>query len=368
MLAVAKLAYIPSFALNGNASVRSWNQEKATQTYSLPIEASWYVPLFGDITATKRAQQAILAQSEDYQRAIQSGLIAQIANAYYTLLMLDKQLAITKNTEQLTKQTYEMMQQQKKYAFADESSVQSAKANYYSVLASIPELERQILTTENALSLLLAEAPHSIARGSLDSQKLPEKFSTGVGVQLLTNRPDVHAAEMNLANCFYNVEKARAAFYPAIRITGSAAWTNNGGSGIVNPGKLLASAVGSLVQPIFQNGTLTAQLKVAKSKQEQAYLAWQQSVLNAGGEVSNALALYQSSSKRSNLEIVQIESLQRNVEVAEKMFKMGQNGNYLNVISAQQSLLQAQLSKVANDFNKMQAVVNLYYALGGGSK
>ena len=244
----------------------------------------------------------------------------------------------------------------------------SAKANYYSVLASIPEIERQIREVENSLSLLLCEAPHQIKRGKLEDQSLPHKFSVGIPLQILSNRPDVHANEMALANCFYNVNKARSAFYPNITINGSAAWTNNSGGGIVNPSKILSTAVASLVQPIFYRGQLTAALKVAKAQQEQAFLTWQQSVLNAGSEVSNALALYQSSQKRSELEKIQIASLERNVEVAEKMFKMSTNGNYLNVISAQQALLHAQLSKVGDDFNKMQAVVNLYYALGGGDK
>ena len=200
------------------------------------------------------------------------------------------------------------------------------------------------------------------------SQSLPETFSVGVPVQVLSNRPDVHAAEMKLANCYYNVNRARAAFYPALTISGQAAWTNSGGMGIVNPGKLLAAAVASVTQPIFMRGQLTAQLRVAEAQQEQAFLAWQQSVLNAGSEVSNALMLYQSSTRRSALLAEQTASLERNVEVAEKMFKMSQNYNYLNIISAQQSLLQAQLSKVSNDFYRMQAVVNLYYALGGGQK
>ena len=237
-----------------------------------------------------------------------------------------------------------------------------------SVQASIPEIERQIRETENALSVLLCEAPHQIPRGKLDQQSLPESFSVGVPVQVLSNRPDVHAAEMKLANCYYNVNRARAAFYPALTISGQAAWTNSGGMGIVNPGKLLAAAVASVTQPIFARGQLTAQLRVAQAQQEQAFLAWQQSVLNAGSEVSNALMLYQSSTRRSALLAEQTASLERNVEVAEKMFKMSQNYNYLNIISAQQSLLQAQLSKVSNDFYRMQAVVNLYYALGGGQK
>ena len=259
-----------------------------------------------------------------------------------------------------------MMAAQKQYAGADESSVQSAKANYYSVKASIPELQRQIREAENSLSVLLGEAPHSIPRGKLENQSLPTKFSTGVPLQVLANRPDVHAKEMNLANCYYNVNQARAAFYPSINITGQAGWSNN--NGLVNPGKILASAIGSLTQPIFMRGQLTAQLKVAKAQQEAAFLAWKQSVIDAGSEVSNALMLYQTSTERVNLQNVQIASLQRNVEVAQKMFKMDSNYNYLNVISAQQSLLSAQLSNVADQFYKMQAVVNLYYALGGGQQ
>ena len=338
MLTAAKLSYLPSFTFAPTGTLRSWDFGKASQIYSLPVEASWSVDLFGSLTNAKRAQQAIYLQSQDYQRAVQCGIISGIANMYYTLLMLDKQLEITKNTETLTKQTYDMMVQQKQFAETDESAVMSA------------------------------EAPHQIKRGKLEDQSLPHKFSVGIPLQILSNRPDVHANEMALANCFYNVNKARSAFYPNITINGSAAWTNNSGGGIVNPGKILSTAVASLVQPIFYRGQLTAALKVAKAQQEQAFLTWQQSVLNAGSEVSNALALYQSSQKRSELEIIQIASLERNVEVAEKMFKMSTNGNYLNVISAQQALLHAQLSKVGDDFNKMQAVVNLYYALGGGDK
>jgi NodT family efflux transporter outer membrane factor (OMF) lipoprotein len=369
MLQAAKLAFYPSFVFAPSGTAALWNFDKGASSYSMPIEANWTVDLFGSLTNAKRAQQVALLQSQDYQRAVQSGIIANIANAYYTLLMLDKQMEITKNTEQLTKQTYDMMVQQKQYsAGVDESAVQSAKANYYSVLASIPELERQIRSTENSLSILLGEAPRHILRSKLENQSLPSNLSTGVGIQLLANRPDVHAKEMALANCFYQVNKARAAFYPSLTINGSAAWTNNSGAGIINPGKILASAVGSLVQPIFQKGQLKAQLKVTQAQEQSAFLAWQQSILTAGSEVSNALALYQSSWKRSELEKTQIESLQRNVDVAQKLFKMGSNYNYLNVISAQRSLLQAQLSQISDDFNKMQAVVNLYYALGGGSK
>ena len=368
MLTSARLAYLPSFTFSPTGTLSSWDKGKASLIYSLPVEASWQLDLFGSLTNAKRTQQMAYLQSQDYQRAVRCGLVSGVANVYYSLLMLDKQLEITKDMEELTKQTYDLMVRQKELSATDESAVMSAKANYYSVLASIPEIERQIREAENSLSLLLCEVPQTIQRGKLEDQRLPEKFSAGIPVQVLANRPDVHANEMALAQCFYNVNKARSAFYPNINVAGSAAWTNSSGAGIVNPGKLLATAVGSLVQPIFMKGQLVAQLKVAKAQQEQAFLTWQQSVLKAGSEVSNALVLYQSSAKRSDYEAVQIESLRRNVEVAEKMFKMSQNGNYLNVITAQQALLQAQLSKVADDFNKMQAVVNLYNALGGGDK
>ena len=184
---------------------------------------------------------------------------------------------------------------------------------------------------------------------------------------MLNNRPDVHYAEMNLAQCFYNVQTARSRFYPNITISASGAFTNNSGMGIVNPGKWLLSAVGSLVQPIFQRGQIVAGLKVAKMRYEQAYNTWQQSVLSAGSEVSNALVLYNSSDEKSRIESKQIATLRQNVEDT-KLLLLQSRSTYLEVITAQQSLLNVELSKVQDDFRKMQAVVNLYSALGGGVK
>lgn len=364
MLKVAKLAYVPSFVFSPNGALSSWDGAKTNKTYSLPIQASWTVDLFGSLLNAKRAQQMVLVQARDYQRAVRTSIISGVANCYYTLLMLDEQLRITKETEALTEQTWKTMQHMKEYYGYNEGSVLSAKANYLSVKASIPEIERQIRETENSLSLLLAQAPTRIDRGTFAGQSLPENLRTGVGIQVLANRPDVHAKEMALANCFYNVNKARSAFYPNITITGSAAWTNSSGMGIVNPGKMLLNAVGSLVQPIFQHGQLIAGLRVAKSQQEQAYIAWQQSILNAGSEVSNALKLYETSAKLSEIEAERVETLQSNVEAVTAL--MANGSTYLEVITAQQALLASKLQKVVDDFNKMQAVVNLYYALGGG--
>ena len=364
-LTAAKLAFVPSFTFTPQGTISSWDGSKATKTYSLPINASWSIDLFGNLLNQKRSAQMALLATKDYQLVVKTNLIANIANAYYTLLMLDKQLEIVDNMTQLTKDTWDMMKLQKELNNAKETSVQSAEANYYSVLAQAADLKRQIRETENSLSLLLGQQAQTIARGKIENQSLPTEFSTGIGIQMLNNRPDVHYAEMTLAQCFYDTQAARSKFYPNITISGSGAFTNSSGMGIVNPGKWLLNAIGSLVQPIFQNGQLVAQLKVAKATQEQAYNTWQNAVLAAGSEVSNALVLYNSSDEKSKLEAKQVESLTKNVEYTKDLFNMG-GSTYLEVITAQQSLLNAELSKVQDDFYKMQAVVNLYYALGGG--
>lgn len=364
-LTAAKLAFVPSFTFSPQGTISSWDGSKATKTYSLPINASWSIDLFGNLLNQKRSAQMALLATKDYQLVVKTNLIANIANAYYTLLMLDKQLEIVDNMTQLTKDTWDMMKLQKELNNAKETSVQSAEANYYSVLAQAADLKRQIRETENSLSLLLGQQAQTIARGKIENQSLPTEFSTGIAIQMLNNRPDVHYAEMTLAQCFYDTQAARSKFYPNITISGSGAFTNSSGMGIVNPGKWLLSAIGSLVQPIFQNGQLVAQLKVAKATQEQAYNTWQNAVLSAGSEVSNALVLYNSSDEKSKLEAKQVESLTKNVQYTKDLFNMG-GSTYLEVITAQQSLLNAELSKVQDDFYKMQAVVNLYYALGGG--
>lgn len=364
-LMVAKLAFVPSFTFSPQGTISSWDGNKAVKTYSLPISASWSVDLFGNLLSVKRSAQMSLLATKDYQLVVKTKIISNIANMYYTLLMLDREMEIVNNMSGLTKSTWDMMKLQKELGRTKETSVQSAESNYYSVLAQAADLKRQIRETENSLSLLLGEPAQAISRGSLASQSLPSSFSTGVGLQMLSNRPDVHYAEMSLAQCFYGVETARSKFYPSITISGTGAYTNNTGGGIVNPGKMLFNAIGGLVQPIFEHGQLIAGLKVAKLQQEQAYNTWQNAILSAGSEVSNALVLYNSSEEKAQFEQKQIESMTKNVTYTQDLFKMG-SSTYLEVISAQQTLLNAELSKVQDDFYKMQAVVNLYYALGGG--
>ena len=366
-LKAARLAFLPQFTFSPSGTIASWDGNAATKTYQLPIAASWNVDLFGNLLSQKRSAQVQLLASKDYRTAVQTNIVAGVANMYYTLLMLDRQLEILNDMQQLTKETWDMMKLQMELGRARSTSVQSAEANYYSVEAQTVEMKRQIRETENALSLVLGQPAQTISRGRLENQNLPSEFSTGVGIQLLANRADVHAAEMSLAQCFYGVETARSRFYPSLTISPSGTFTNSGGGGIVNPGKWLLSAVGSLVQPIFMRGQLTAGLRVAEAQYQQAFNTWQNAVLKAGAEVSDALVLYNSSDEKARLEAQQVEVLQKNVEHTKMLFKSS-SSSYLEVITAQQSLLNAQLSKVADEFYKMRAVVNLYNALGGGGK
>ena len=225
-------------------------------------------------------------------------------------------------------------------------------------------IKRQIRESENSLSLLLGEPAQTIARGKLDGQSLPENYAGGVGVQLLSNRPDVHANEMALASCFYGVQNARSRFYPSINITANAGWTN--GQGTSNPAKFLVQAVGSLTQPLFMKGQLKAGLRVAEDQYKQAYNTWQNSILTAGSEVSNALVAYNAAKESEELEQKRIDVLKKNVEDIELLYKQS-SSTYLEVITAQQNLLNAQVSQVQDQFTKLQSIVNLYYALGGGS-
>lgn len=364
-LKAAKLAFVPQFTFTPQGTITRFNSE-TTKSYTLPVNASWTVDLFGNLRSSKKAAQVGLLQMQDYKVAVQTQLVSNIANMYYTLEMLDRQLEIVNDMEKLTKETWDIMKLQKDAVRGVRSTaVQSAEANYYSVLTQKADLKRQLRETENALSLLLGEPAQGIERGKLGDHALPTNLSTGVDIQLLRNRADIHANEMALAQCFYGIESARSRFYPSLTINPTGGFSN--GNGIVNPGKWLASVVGSLVQPIFMNGQLTAGLRVAKVQYEQAYNTWQNSILTAGSEVSNALVLYNSSDEKGKIEAKRIDVLRQNVQDTRDLMASA-GSTYLEVITAQSSLLNAELSKVTDDFYKMQAVVNLYQALGGGAK
>lgn len=366
-LRVSRLAYLPSLALGPNGAISSYDGGKATKTYSLPVQASWQIGALGSLRNAKKQAEMTLLQTKAARQAAQTSIIAAVANLYYTLQMLDEQLRTSEETCVLwDKNVIAMEAMWKVGGLTNSAAVAQAKANLLQLRGNVATIKESIASAENALCVLLHEPPHAIERGTFRGSSLPATLSVGVPLQLLSGRPDVRQAEYNLAAAFYATNEARANFYPSLTISGSAGWTNSAGGYVVNPAKVLASAMASLTMPLFANGQLTANLKIKIANQEAACLAFEKQLLTAGQEVSDALSAYQTANEREELAQQQVEQLQVAVESTNALFTHGNSTSYIETLTAQQTLLSAQLSLISNRFDKVQAVVSLYQALGGG--
>lgn len=360
----ARLSYLPSVSLNPEGGVSRYDGS-ATKTYNLGASAAWEIDIFGKVTNAKRGARAALEGSRAYEQAVQTRLVATVANSYYTLLMLDEQLAVNERTLATWEKSVKVLEVLKQAGKSNDAAVLQARANRMTLESSVLALRQSIHETENALSVLLALPAGSIERGTLDGQRFPEEMSVGVPLQLLANRPDVRQAEYNLAQAFYAVNAARAAFYPSLTLSGSLGWTNNGGGAILNPGKWLLSAIGSLTQPLFNRGTNRANLKIAQTQQEEATLLFRQSLLDAGKEVNDALTAWQTALRQVEIAGSQVAILQEAVRKTELLMRHTPT-TYLEVLTAQQSLLAAELAEAQARFDEIQGVIELYHALGGG--
>lgn len=365
-LKTAKLAYVPTLNLGATGGASSF-QSTNTQTYALSASSSWEIDLFGKLRNAKRQSQAALEQSEAYKQAVQTDLIATIANSYYSLLMLDEQLRINEGTLTNWEESLRAMEALKKAGVINQNSVLQSQASVLSLQSSIVTTKQQIAALENTLSALLAIPSQEIERGVITEATFPSELVIGVPVQLLSNRPDVRVAEYNLEQAFYATNEARASLYPSISLSGSIGYTNSGGTGIVNPGDILYNAAASVLQPIFNGGALRGQLNIAKATQEQALLQFKQAVLDAGAEVNTALIAWQSAQERLVYDKQQIEVLQQAVANSELLMKHG-NINYLEVLTAQLTLLQTELSFASDKYAEIAGAIDLYRALGGGGK
>ena len=348
-LVSAKLAYLPSVQLDPQGTLSS------------------EIDIFGKLTNAKRSARAALEESDAYRQAVQTQLIATVADSYYTLLMLDEQERITSETVASWKDYVHSLYVLMQAGEADRATVSQAEASRASAEASLLSLQQQIAETENSLSSVLGEVSHRIQRGNLSNQRFPQRLSTGVPLELLSRRPDIRQAEAALKQAFYATNQARAAFYPSITLSGSAGWTNNGGAVVTNPGSWLLQAIGSLVQPIFNRGQNIANLKTAKAQQEEALLTFRQSLFDAGKEVNNALIQWQTARERIRLDEEQVKHLQTTVHDTELLMEYGTT-NYLQVLTARQSLLSARLDCASDCYQEIQGVINLYHALGGGAE
>lgn len=365
MLTAAKLSYLPSINLAPQGTATSMGGSNYVKAYQLPVSASWEIDLFGKILNTKRGQKVAYEQSKYAEQAVRLQIICGIANVYYSLLMLDRQVEITTETAAIYKENVRAMEAMKIAGMTTEAAVAQMRAASHQVEASLLDLKRQVRETENSLAVLLARTPQTVERGTLAEQVMPEELAAGVPMQLLENRPDVKMAEMTLAAAYYTTNSARAAFYPGLNITGLAGWTNGSGVTVVNPGEFMLQALASLAQPIFNNGKLIVNLKVSKAEEKIAQMNYQQTILEAGKEVSDALFLFDTQTKKLAEDRGQVEQLDKAVTYTNALFQSGE-ATYLELLTSQQNLLSAQLSEVADNFQRIQAVINLYSALGGG--
>lgn len=366
-LTAAKLAFLPSLTLSPQGTLTSTAGSKTVKTYELAVQASWEIDLFGNLRNAKKGTQATLLQQQAYQQAVRSELIAGIANTYYSLLMLDEQVAISQSTLEVWKEQVRTMEARMKVGEETENAVTQARASLYELEATHNDLLRQQRETENSLCTLLGMTSRSLERGTLDKQIFPETLPTGIPVRLLSRRPDIVQAKMTLANAYYTTNQARSAFYPNLNLSGSAGWTNALGQAVTNPGDWILSAVASLAQPLFNRGKLISNLRVSKDEEQIALLNYRQTLLDAGQEVNDALYATESAGRSLESHRKQCRELERTVQTSEALYRTG-NATYLELLTARQSLLNARLNVVTDSFTQCQAVINLYQALGGGAE
>lgn len=366
-LYAAKWAYAPSLNLTPQGGLSSVDGGKPSWTHNLGGAVSWDIDLFGSLLNAKRGAQATLLQQEAYRQAVRSQLIATIATSYFSLLMLDDQVAISAENIKIFQEQVRTMEAMLRTGKTTENAVTQARANLFGLEASYADLLRQQKETENSICSLLGQPSMPIVRGKLADQTVPEEIKVGIPLQLLSNRPDVYQAEMALASAYYTTNQARSAFYPSIKLSGSAGWTNSLGQAISNPAVWLISALGQLTMPIFNNGQLKANLKVSKADEQIALLNYRQALIDAGEEVNNALYAVEIAGQMYDKHMAQVKDLERTVTTSEMLYERS-TGTYLELLSARQSLLSAELNMVADQFTRLQSVVSLYQALGGGKE
>lgn len=359
VLMAARGAFLPGV----NAALKEQVSAPEGNAFSVNIGASWEADIFGKLRNSKHQAAAALEQSVAYRQAVQTQLVASIANMYYTLLMLDEQMSVSQRTYDNWKENIRTMEALKRAGKTNEAAVLQAKSNQLNVQASMIDLEQSIVETENAFCALLGIVPVTVRRGHLNEQNFPIELSAGLPSGLLSRRPDVKQAEMALAQAYYATNVAQASFYPQLSLSGTLGWNASGAS--VDPSEFFANLAASVLQPVFAKRSLKANLKKAKAQQEEAMYQFRQAVLDAGVEVNNALIQWQAAQERMEVDRSQVVHLKAAVWNTQLLMKHG-GATYIEVLTAQQTLLKAELAEASDKFAQIQGVINLYHALGGG--
>ncbi len=366
-LTAAKQAFFPSVFFGPSGSVGSYGGSAASWTYNVPLQVNWDIDAFGSIKSKKRKAEVQLVQAKVAEQAVKANIISQVAQQYSMLLLLDQQLGILLSTDSLWNISLETQKILWENGKSYSTAVDQMEASYLNVKTSVVDTRRNIRQVENAICRLLAITPQHIERSHLGSYALPRGFKTGVPAMLLQNRPDIKMADLAMAEAFYNTQDARAAFFPSISLQGLAGWTNSAGSVVVNPGKILLNAVASLTQPIYAQGKLKANLKINQLAQEDLMNQYVQTVIDAGSEVNEALADCQAAIEKRDYYSRQIEVLKSAYTGTHELMDNGK-ASYLEVLTAQETLLNAQLNEAINMYNGAQGIIALYIALGGATR
>lgn len=377
-LKAAKLAYLPSLFFSPQGMLSSFDGSKATKTYNLQLDLAMDLDLFGSITNKKRAAKAVLLQAQMSEEATRANLISSIAQLYFYLQLLDREMDILTETDHLWGASLETQKSLWENGKAFSTAVNQQEASWLNVKTQIVDIQRSIRSMENAICGLLAITPQHIERSrwysadqyhsSTEGQRMFDLqfLKIGLPAQMLELRPDIRLANYSMEEAFYNTQAARAAFFPSISLSGSAGWTNNAGI-VIDPGKLLLNAVASLTQPIFARGKLIANKKIAKLTEEDLQKKYVQTVINAGNDVNEAMADCMAARDKHGYYHRQVEVLHEAYDGTHELMDNGK-ASYLEVLTAQESLLSAQLSEATNMYNGALAVIALYIALGGGTK
>ena len=362
-LKAARLAFLPSLTVGAEGQLSDTKGQPTQKTYNFPVTMQWEIDLSGRLRGEKRAAVATYWSTAETERAVRLQLIAAVATHYYTLVMMDEQLAVTRENISNAQHIVDVMQALKEVGMQNEAAVSAARATWLNIAAQEKTLLQQIQTTENAIRVLVGKQLESIGRTVFGNAGVSMNDSATYQLATLANRPDVKAAEYALKAQTAQVDVARAAFYPQLTISASLGWTNLVGE-VVNPGQILLSAIGSLVQPLFNKGQNRANLRIAKAQQEQALVTFNQALLVAGTELSDALTACRLSSERLALRQQEVAAAERAYEVSKDVMQ-NSSSTYLEVLTAQQSLLQSYLSLSTDHFDLAQGKINLFKALGG---
>ena len=375
-LKAAKWAYAPSISLSANGSISkmwdpynrsSYSNTSSSKPYTIGLTMGWQQVNLLQLRNQQKGAEMTLEQARSAKQAVQASLVSNTAILYYTLIQLDEQLILLKQTKANWAEYLKMQKLLMEAGQANIAAVASVEATYWSICQSIDAVEDNILILENQLSTLLVEPAQQIARTSaLKSFNAPAFVTTGAPVSILTRRPDVRVAEMKLAAAFYDVNSAKSAFYPSLTLSATGSFTN-GTSANINPGAIIGQALAGLAQPIFQNGRLIASLKVSKAQMEAAASDFTNTVISAGNEVNLAMKMIQSAKDESVFVDNQVKALETAYDATRKLYA-DSSTNYLNVITAHNNLIQARMTQISNRMDIINATIELYLALGGGAE